>query len=53
MTLSLTLPAEVWQTLYAVMMDEPVRFAVRRAVVQQFEAAVRDAQQTAPPKDGD
>lgn len=53
MKLTLSLPAEVWQTLYAVLMDEPVRFAVRRAAVQQFEAAIQKAQEPQPPPKDD
>lgn len=53
MNLSPTLPADVWQALYAILMDEPVRFAVRRLAVQQFEAAIQKAQEPQPPPKDD
>lgn len=52
MTVSPSLPQDVWQVLYAVLNDEPVRFGVRRQAMQQFEAAMQKAMEPpAPPKD--
>jgi uncharacterized protein (UPF0147 family) len=52
MNLSPSLPTDVWQVLYAVLNDEPVKFPVRRGAMQQFEAAMQKAQEPpAPPPD--
>jgi hypothetical protein len=51
MTLSPSLPADVWQVLYAAMMGQPVPFHVQRQAIQQFETAMQAAQQPAPAKD--
>lgn len=47
-----SLPAEVWQTLYAVLMGQRPPFHVERQAVQAFEAAIHAAQQPPKPTDG-
>lgn len=44
-----SLPAATWQTLYAVMMDDPVAFRARRDAIQAFEGAMMAAQHPPPP----
>lgn len=51
MTLSPSLPADVWQVLYAAMIEHPVPFYARLQAIQKFETAMQAAQQPAPAKE--
>ena len=42
-----SLPSDVWQVLYACIMEQHVPFHVKRVAIQQFETALQAAQQPA------
>ena len=46
-----SLPSDVWQVLYACIMEQHVPFHVKRVAIQQFETAMQAAQQPAQAKE--
>jgi len=50
--LSASLPSDVWQTLYAMMLGQRPPLAIERQAIQAFEAAMQAAQQPPAPQSG-